>query len=280
MLDPAPRFFRVLLWLALAFLFLTVESAFVGDAQPEIPARGLDDRSLFSITILAHVFGTLIVLVVLADVTVLTWRIITSLDQPRTIYPDGIVNEFAGKLGTDEVLKALATERIAARIEDRSRPHAIKRNTLLDDWIDVHLLAQHTRSIGKLIFYPFGLVALLFVARSRILDNWSIGGAVLVALICFVLWSFAMAAMLNIGAEYARKTALKRMDEDLTWLEGADPRYEKLLHRFPKIIEKVDTMREGAFAPFFEQPMIQAVLVPLGGAGGLKLLEALVLGRQ
>jgi len=38
-------------------------------------------------------------------------------------------------------------------------------------------------------------------------------------------------------------------------------------------------MRKGAFAPFFEQPLVQAILVPLGGAGGIQLIEFLLYAR-
>jgi hypothetical protein len=52
------------------------------------------------------------------------------------------------------------------------------RNSLLDDWIDVRLLAEHTAAIGPLIVFPFILVALMVVARSQLFDNWQIGGSV------------------------------------------------------------------------------------------------------
>lgn len=278
-LRPGQRLFRIVLWLGVAIVLLMLESTLVGDAPPEIPARGSDDRTLILNTILLHVCGTIILLVVLADVTVLTWRIVTSLKEPRTVYPDSTVLDFARMLGPDHVLQGIATTRLSARVDDRAARNAAGRNTLLDDWIDMHLLAEHTKAIGRLIFLPFVLVALLVVARSKLLDNWAIDGAVLIALISFALGACAMAALLNITAEYARKRAVVRMQEDLLWLDGAGSSYDTLAKKFPALIEQVKTMREGAFAPFFEQPAVQAILVPLGGAGGIKLVEALVLAQ-
>lgn len=278
-LHPGRRLFRTALWLGVAIALLTLESMLVGNASPEIPARGRDDRTLILNTILLHVFGTVILLVVLADVTVLTWRIVTSLKEPRTVYPDGTVRDFARKLGPDPLLQGIAIKRLPALVVNRAAANAVGRNTLLDDWIDMQRLAEHTKAIGRLIFLPFVLVALLVVARSRLLDNWAIDGAVLISLISFTLGACAMAALLNITAEYARKRALERMQEDLLWLESADSSYEKLAKKFPALIEQVKTMREGAYAPFFEQPVVQAILVPLGGAGGIKLVEALVFAQ-
>ena len=52
-------------------------------------------------------------------------------------------------------------------------------------------------------------------------DNWYIGGPVLVGLVVYVLWSIAMAALLNHDAEQARQKALRGMEADLRWLKGA-----------------------------------------------------------
>jgi hypothetical protein len=275
-----PRLCRMLLWLAVAILFLWVESYLVGGGQPEVPARGLDDRALFSSTILAHVLGTIILLVLVADATVLTWRFIGILKSGRTIYPRSTVERFAAELGPE--LQAVAAEPIVADIANRTSRDGgpAPRNSLLDDWIDARLLAQHTAAIGPLIVFPFILVGLLVVARSQLFDNWAISGAVLAGLVCFVLWSIAMAALLNFGAEIARRRAIERMEEDLLWLQGRGDKYKALAERFPTLIDKVRRLRQGAFAPFFEQPLVQAILVPLGGAGGIQLIEMFMFARS
>jgi hypothetical protein len=46
------------------------------------------------------------------------------------------------------------------------------------------------------------------------------------------------------------------------------------------LIAQVRNLRQGAFAPFFEQPLVQAILVPLGGAGGVQLVEYLMFARS
>jgi hypothetical protein len=181
-------------------------------------------------------------------------------------------------------LREQATEPVAAYPEQRGQtwdgPKAPPcRNSLLDDWIDARLLAEHTAKVGPLIVFPFILVALVVMARSRIFDNWDIGGAVLAVLVGYVLWSIAMAALLNFGAERARQKALEGMQADLLWLKGAGAGFDKLADRFPTLIDRVTNLRKGAFAPFFQQPLVQAILVPLGGAGGIQLLDLLLYAR-
>jgi len=280
LLRNGPRFFRILLWLAVAGVLVLMTDYLIQDAQPEIPARGPDDRNLFWGTMLAAAFATIVLLVLVGDATFLTFRFILLLKGGRTSYPRCTVERFAAQLGTDCKLQAVAAERITARISDRDKAGVVPRNSLLDDWIDAHLLADHTAAIGPLIVAPFILVALLVVARSALFDNWSIGGAVLVGFVGYLLWAIAMAALLNIGAEMARRKAIEGMQRDLMWLEGSGEKYAALAGRFPSLIEQVRTLRRGAFAPFFEQPLVQAILVPLGGAGGIQLLELMVFARS
>ena len=66
---------------------------------------------------------------------------------------------------------------------------------------------------------------------------------------------------------------------DLLWLKGAGPDYAGLAEQFPGLIEQVRNLRQGAFAPFFHQPLVRALLVPLCGAGGVQLLDYLLLAR-
>jgi hypothetical protein len=271
-----PRLGRIALWSLVTIGLIVLVSALVGGAQPEIPARGIADRTLFLLTLIVGGLMLLFMMVLVADATVLTWRFIVLMKTGRTLYPRKTVRRFAAELGPK--LQALAATRIAARAVDR-RPDAPGRNTLLDDWIDARLLGEHTAVIGPLIFFPFILLALMIVARSHLFDNWQIGNSILVMFAGFVLWSLAMAALLNYGAEGARAKAVQRMQADLLWLKGSGPEYAGLAEQFPGLIDQVRNLRQGAFAPFFQQPLVRALLVPLGGAGGIQLLELVMFGR-
>jgi hypothetical protein len=280
------RFARLLFWLALSIslivLVMVLVQTLTDGATPDIPARGLTDRALFRNTQAISGIAVIILLVLVGDVTILTWRFVDMLKRGRTVYPPETVARFAAELGPE--LREQATEPVAAYPEQRGQtwdgPKAPPcRNSLLDDWIDARLLAEHTAKVGPLIVFPFILVALVVMARSRIFDNWDIGGAVLAVLVGYVLWSIAMAALLNFGAERARQKALEGMQADLLWLKGAGAGFDKLADRFPTLIDRVTNLRKGAFAPFFQQPLVQAILVPLGGAGGIQLLDLLLYAR-
>jgi hypothetical protein len=286
LMDGRPRCWRLLFWLVLSSLLVILTFVMVNrlteGADPEIPARGLMDRALIGNTQLLSALCVVILLVLVGDVTILTWRFVAMLKRGRTVYPPETIERFATELGPE--MHEQATQLVAAYPNQRGKaweggeaPPC--RNSLLDDWIDAWLLAEHTAQVGPLIVYPFVLIALTVVARSRLFDNWQIGGAVLIILVGYVLWSLAMAGLLNYGAERARRKALEGMRADLLWLKGAGRDFDKLADRFPSLIEQVSTLRKGAFAPFFEQPLVQAILVPLGGAGGIQLLDLLLYAR-
>jgi hypothetical protein len=269
---------RVAIWVAVLLALIVILNEIMGDDWPEIPARGLWDRDLFRITVVTSVGCLIVLLVVVCDATIGTWRFVRMLKNGRTIYPQQTVAAFASRLGP--AFEAEASKPVAAQIADRKDKKMPRRNSLLDDWIDAHLLAEHTEAIGKLIVMPFILAGLLVISRSRVFDNWEIGGTVFVIFLGFLLSSVAMAALLNISAETARRKALERMREDQMWLEGAGKRFPTLGARFGGLVTDVEKLRAGAFAPFFEQPLVRAMLVPLGGAGGIQLLELVMLAKS
>ena len=41
-------------------------------------------------------------------------------------------------------------------------------------------------------------------------------------------------------------------------------------------MERIRSTREGAFAPFTQQPALHALLLPFGGYGGVQLVEYLI----
>ena len=96
---------------------IVLASALVGGARPEIPARGIADRTLFLVTLMIGGLLLLFMMVLVADATVLTWRFIVLMKSGRTLYPKKTVRRFAAELGP--TLQARAMTRIAARAVNR-----------------------------------------------------------------------------------------------------------------------------------------------------------------
>ena len=287
MMGNRARFRRVIMWSVLGALVFTgvMEAMSYWVDRPmglATPARGDTIRLLILQTQFVATAGLLLLLVIVGDETILTWRFVTFLEKGRTVYPQATVAQFASELGAD--LASVAATPVAAQPRQRAPLEAPlvpaqKKNSLLDDWIDARLLADQTEAVAPQIMYPFLLVGLAIIARSPIFDNWDMGPAILLMIGLYLLWSIAMAILLNMGAERARQKALRSMALDLIWLEGTAA-MKPLVPTFGELIDRVRNLRRGAFAPFFERSWVQAVLVPLGGAGGVQLLQFLLYARS
>jgi hypothetical protein len=268
---------RLVCWLVVTIVLVSTVASLVGGQWPaSIPVRGADDRSLFKVTILVSAIATLVLLVMATNAALLTWRLIAVMRRGRTVFPKATIERFAVELGPRITIAPQLYYPIAARIRDRDKPGVFPRNSLFDPWIDAHFLAKHTAAVSRLIYFPFVLLALMIVSRSRWFDDWPAGGPITIALGLYVLWAVGIAVLLNFGAETARRTAIEYLEKDLLWLRGTGPEYQALAEQYPRLIDQVRDLSEGAFAPFTQQPLVRAILVPLG-AGGLQLVETLFL---
>lgn len=264
--------------LALAvLLFLGFSEGYV----TEIPVRGAEHRRLVTWTLYAVLALLPLLVTAVADAAMLECRFIGMLNRARTSYPADVVGRFARSFGSE--LAPLYARRFVADPGSRdARPHdAAAVHTLLDDWLDVQLVARRTRLVGRTVIGPFLVLALVVVARSRLFDNWALTVPVVSIAALYLLWLIALASSLKVMAERLRRRALARMRADLTWVEGSatTPAAQQLAASMRQLIDSVESERTGAFAPVLEQPLFKAILVPLGGAGGAQAFDYFLLGR-
>ena len=277
--GPA-RLMRVgLWWIVTVTAMYQLFTGFSEGYVPEVPVRGFVHRQLIASTFytLLAVFPLLVVAV--ADTHMLACRFIWHLSRGRTAYPAKTLERFASELGSANALQwqrhvALNPAQRSDEAANASSPH-----TLLDDWIDMKIVERRTAVVAPLIIGPFIVLALMVVARSRLIDSWALTTSVALAAAVYCLWLIALAALLRQAAQSAREAALGRMREDLHWLEGAGPHWKKLVAPMRELIASVENTRSGAFASFFDQPLFKALLVPLGGAGGAQLFDRLLLAH-
>ncbi len=276
-----PRSIRVAFWtVAAACAVGLLFWAFSDHELPEVPVRGGEHRALIRTAYLATLLLLPLVVVAVADATMLAWRFLRMLGTERTLYAPATVQRFAQALGP--VQAEQWTRCVAADPAERSSvdPAAVvPGHTLLDDWIDIQVIARLTRAVAPLVVAPFLMLALMVVARSRLFDNWSLSWPIATAAALYVLWLGVLALLLKQAAEDCRTRALARMNADLRWMAGADDGRKALVEPMKRLIAAVEAERSGAFAPPFDQPFFKGLLVPLGGAGGAQLFERLLLAN-
>jgi hypothetical protein len=245
-----------------------------------VPVRGVEPRALIRTGYVATLLLLPLVVVAVADATMLAWRFLRILGTERTLYAPATVQRFARALGSvqaEQWMRTLAADPAERDGGEAGPGHA--GHTLLDDWIDIQVVARRTRAVAPLVVAPFLMLALMVVARSRLFDNWSLSWPIAAAAALYVVWLGLLALLLKQAAEDCRTRALARMNADLRWMAGADDGRKALVEPMKRLIAAVEGERSGAFAPPFDQPYFKGLLVPLGGAGGAQLFERLLLAN-
>lgn len=261
---------RVLLVTSIFFaLGLCIMGVF---GRPHPPVRGawswwLDRLILFT-TIFSYLFLTFFVL----DTTRLLRRFLkgTGLRQP--------VWDTDSKTTFMELAK-LEEGREKPQSQDNhpkdSNPEVLKGEDL-DYWLFIRLITRRTEEVNRLIFYPMIVWVILFAAIQPYFDNWSLTPGLLVVISASALVSWLCALLLNRTAEKWRVKVLERLQREKIRLQSTPAANDEQQKRVDSIINEIKNLREGAFLPFFQHPVVQAFLVPFTGVGGLTLLEYVV----
>lgn len=279
--QPASRLLRVTFWyLVTVVLAGAAFVLFTGRWVPEVPVRGLEHRAIVIAGLAAALAALPALVLAVSDGTLGTLRLLLALGRGRPLLPREVVARFAARLGPE--LQA----QMAAPFAPVSLPTPLlsspAQHTLIDDWIAIQFVARQTQAIAPWIVAPFLALGLLVVARSRLFDSWAVTWPLAVTAAAYLLALVGLAVALKLGAERLREAALERMRADLRWLSGAGTEgggADKLVGPLKQLIADVEGLRQGAFAPMLEQPLVASLMVPLGTAGGVQLLDHLLLVR-
>jgi len=131
----------------------------------------------------------------------------------------------------------------------------------------IHLIGERTATVSRLIQYPLLIILLLLLARSTFFDDWGLPRAL--AVVALVNFAIALAAgiRLNAVARRVRSDILALLRSQQLALsahrggQGAEPSAAEV----KELIAELEGLRIGAYVPFWEQPMVRAVLFLLGG---------------
>ena len=144
----------------------------------------------------------------------------------------------------------------------------------LYEWIGIQMIAEHAVVIQRLIYYPFVIFFLMILARSTLFDNWQTPIGLLIILLMNLIYALCCAYLLRSAVEDARQKAIEGLTNKLVHLKGcADDEYKRVLSQLEALVDRIKSLRVGVFAPFSQQPLVRAVLVPISGFGGMSFIE-------
>jgi hypothetical protein len=152
---------------------------------------------------------------------------------------------------------------------------------VLNEWLDLRIIAELTARVGGMIYFPFIVLFLLLLARNNWWDRWAWPAPLVVIFGLNMVFAVSSVVILQRAARRARTTGLERLEAKLNKLkaESATTETEKksnLVAQAEKLVDEIHTLKTGAFAPFWENPIIGALLLPSGGSAVMALLPYLI----
>jgi len=137
-------------------------------------------------------------------------------------------------------------------------------------------------AMTQMIYYPFTLVFLLIAARHPLFDNfdWPVGLIAIFLFSCAALLGSTL--LVRRSADQARKNALAWLGRRIAILKWQGtgtkgvllPGHERALTRAEWQLGQIQQVGGAALSEgFLSNPLLRAVLIPIGGTGVLQLID-------
>lgn len=167
---------------------------------------------------------------------------------------------------------AHATEGWPQALTERLKLQSAENVAKARELMKIELIAQRTEVVNRLVRYPFIVLLIMMAARNHYFDNWHFPLTMIVGWIVNVMLAIAAALLLYRAAERARNAGLARLNQQV--LQGLDRGVggEPDVKLTRQVIEDIEGVRQGAFVPLWQQPVIESSFY-----GVLALLQYLYL---
>jgi hypothetical protein len=245
--------YRISWVLGALFVYFIASSLFLGvlGAPPEPPVRGPYSYTItMIILILSGALFSFLFLYVF-DATRLCHQFMVNVAEKRHYWPKESLLDFLDEEQPD-------------RREEQKK--------LLSEWRTVLLVAKRTDAVGRLIFYPLIVGIVVFIARHSYFDNWNTTIPILVILMVGVLVTWICALIQRFDAEHLRNASISRLKEQkMAILYRKD--LDDITRQIDHAIEDIKFIKQGAFAPFSQQPVFHSIILALSSIGGTYLIE-------
>jgi hypothetical protein len=225
------------------------------------PIRGDMARTLFDLSLPIEFLFISYAILYVTDATILCLCFVNDLEYHSTVWPsicDGRPRNQA------------PSKSIQAKIDD-----------VRNDALDIEFIEMRTACILPLAYWPFLLVALTIIERSRIFANFPNSGVILfftaLALIIIVGCAFA----LNRAVEFARASSKRKIEDalfDYAHGNSTDSNFGQKLDvadrdHLKARLEKITNLDSGAFSPIWRQPLLKGLVLPIAGFASTVLFE-------
>ncbi|RKY20580.1 MAG: hypothetical protein DRQ55_07155 [Planctomycetota bacterium] len=217
---------------------------------PHSPVRGAVARNIDALTTALSVFPLVALILFIVDVTRECERLVSFIARRQSSWP-------------------------AVRCPARGDRQVLDEEAV-KELLDVQFVAGRTKAVDELIVLPFIALLLLIVSRTQLFDGFDWPPALLVVLGMHTLFSICSAVRLRRAAERVRSHSLRRLADRLTLhLGGCGELASATAAQVRELIDEIEGVSVGAFAPWSRSPALRALLMPFGGVGALALIDML-----
>jgi len=228
------------------------------------PAAGSTTRAVSAAITFLDGLMTLAVALYVADVT---------------LFSGLFVREAFARDGHASVWPYPAKEQFAkSSLRTTFAPNNDTQDALVTTTMTIVYVSERTTCITPLIYYPFIMIALSVISHSPVLGPSTFGPPAITIDAVSLLAAFVSAVVLRSAAEDARRETVRHL-YILKWRALTPRSPAESRSRLDMLIERVTNMREGAFSPLSQQPVVRALLLPLASYGSTLLLSMLSGGR-
>ena len=147
--------------------------------------------------------------------------------------------------------------------------------TYLDRYTQFQVIAQVTEFVGRLIYLPFGMMLIILLERSKIIDQLGVPFSLILIFLTIAVISLYLMYKMRVSAEKARDNILKFYMLKSRKIEFSKEKDDIAEIQINRVIRLINNTQMGIYASVHHQPFAAALLIPFGGMGGMQIIENL-----
>lgn len=161
-----------------------------------------------------------------------------------------------------------------------SKLRATSDTGLLDEWIDVQIIADLTERIGSVLWFPSIIFLMQLLARTQWWDRWQWTTSLVVITVTNFLAVMLCILIVQHAARDAKQEAERVLANKVHQARAAAAPSAAVhsANQAEQLLDEIRDVNRGAFVGFWQNPVVGALLVPSGGTV-LVELSVWLLGR-
>jgi len=238
--KPAQRVARTILLFLLYLGIMWPLEYWVLDEEMIQPCRGRLSCAIDSVMTLSSLGLVVLLNLAVFDAVMLCRRWIGWLTASTGGWSDQVQEEYLREYGLGQAQKAEFDK--------------LKYLAVID------LIARRTGVVNRLIRYPFIALLIMIAARTDYFDIWNYPLLLIIAWSLNVLLALLGSLLLYQSASKAKVAMLAGLSRQMVQALGTGKDHDVRVKQIQYVIDEVEANEQGAFVPFYQQPVIESSL--------------------